>query len=95
MSKKKKKDWSPLKSLIVFQVRLIFDAVRDFVLSPLSFVCIILDILTGQKVKKQSLFYKLMLKGRDSDKWINLFEQYPDVEKGDREKEDGKSEEKT
>jgi hypothetical protein len=50
-------------------------------------VCVVIDILTGQKVKKNSLFYRLMMTGRDSDRWINLFEQYPEIEKEVKEKE--------
>ena len=77
---KQKKDWSPLGSLIRFQIRLFYDAARDFILSPLSFFVVVLDIIMGNKIKKESLFYKLMLMGRGSDKWINLFEQNEDEE---------------
>jgi hypothetical protein len=78
---KKKKDWSPIGTLIKFQIRLIFDAIRDFILSPVSFICIIIDILIGKHTKKDSLFYKLMLLGRRTDQWINLFEQFNDNDK--------------
>lgn len=72
---KNKRDWNPLITLIKFQIKLFYDAARDFILSPLSIICILLDIILGNKIKKESLYYKLMLVGRDTDKWINLFDQ--------------------
>jgi hypothetical protein len=83
---KQKKDWSPLKTFIIFQFRLLLDAVRDFILSPISFVCIFVDIVTGQKIKKESCFYRLMLIGRRSDQRINLFEQFDKENKKDNKK---------
>ena len=73
---KEQKDWSPIMALIRFQFRLFLDAMRDFFLSPVSFACVVIDILARNKLKEQSLFYRLMMTGRKSDKWINLFEQY-------------------
>jgi hypothetical protein len=84
---KQKKDWNPLSYFIVFQFRLLLDAVRDFILSPISFVCIIVDIITGQKTKKDSCFYKLMIMGRNSDQKINLFEQFNKEKKTNKKRE--------
>ena len=71
-----RRDWSPIVALIRFQFRLFLDAMRDFILSPVSFVCVVVDILARNKTKEKSLFYELMLAGRKSDKWINLFDQF-------------------
>jgi len=65
--------WVLIKKALVFQLKLGADALRDLVLSPLSMILVIVDIVSGHS-EKQSLFYKMMKYGRLSDHWINLFE---------------------
>jgi len=64
--------WKMLKKLIVFQVKLAFDAVRDLLLSPVSFVCTMIDIFT-HATEEKSLFNQLMKLGNKTDHWLNLF----------------------
>ncbi len=66
-----------LRHLLVFQLKLAMDALRDFALSPLSIVVFVLDALR-QPPLEDSLYLKLMQLGRRSDRLINLFDEYGD-----------------
>jgi hypothetical protein len=73
MSKKGPSIGTSLRRLIVFQIKLAADAVRDLLLSPLSILMFILDVL----FRPENSFYDwLMRLGRRSDQIINLFEQH-------------------
>ncbi len=67
-----------LRHLIVFQLKLAADAFRDLLLSPLSVVVFIIDALNKPAVE-DSLYLRLMLMGRHSDRMINLFDEYTDT----------------
>jgi hypothetical protein len=57
---------------VIFQGKLLLDAGRDLLLSPLSIILAIFALITGnQKPGRQ--FYDLMHIGHRTDKWINLF----------------------
>lgn len=71
--------WSTFKKLVIFQVKLAFDAVRDLFLSPISFVCALLDIIKNNS-SEQSYFKKLMVLGGKTDVWLNLFAQHDVIE---------------
>lgn len=66
-----------LRHVLVFQLKLAADALRDFVLSPLSLVAFFIDVLRKPRVEN-SLYLRLMLLGRRSDRFINLFDDYRD-----------------
>lgn len=66
----------PIKRLIIFQLRLMADAIRDLVLSPASIICTILDMVSRNK--QIGYYDRLMKLGRESDVRINLFEQHGD-----------------
>jgi len=66
--------WRLIKSLITFQVKLAFDALRDLFLSPISIGCALVDIIKN-KPFEQSYFKKLMTLGGKTDIWLNLFSQ--------------------
>jgi len=66
-----------LRHVLVFQLKLAADALRDFLLSPLSLVAFAIDVLRKPRVKN-SLYLRLMLVGRRSDRMINLFDDYRD-----------------
>ncbi len=61
------------KRLLVFQLKLGADALRDLILSPVSVVCVLLDMLKGHD-DTNSHYQKLMRFGRRTDSLINLFE---------------------
>ena len=63
----------------MFQFKLALDALRDLVLSPLSIVVFVLDVLLKPPVQ-ESLYVKLMALGRRSDRLINLFDEFDDDE---------------
>lgn len=63
------------RHLLVFQLKLIFDAVRDLFFSPVSLIAFIIDSIMRPPVKN-SFSYRLMHVGRRSDRIINLFDEY-------------------
>lgn len=63
------------RHLVVFQIKLFADAMRDVLFSPLSVVAFIVDAITQPKAK-DSLSIKLMELGQRSDRLINLFNEY-------------------
>ena len=67
------------RHLVVFQLKLALDALRDLLLSPLSIVVFVLDALLNPP-EKDSLYFKLMALGRRSDRLINLFDEFSDTE---------------
>ncbi|WP_206485083.1 hypothetical protein [Thalassotalea sp. G2M2-11] len=72
MSENSYSRWTMVKSLLIFQIKLAFDALRDLLLSPVSFVCTLFDIFR-QPSKEQSQFNQLMKLGQQTDIWLNLF----------------------
>ena len=76
-SKAKVTTGQALRHLLVFQVKLLADAGRDLLLSPVSVVVFILDALTKPTLEN-SLYLRLMLIGRRSDRMINLFDEHKD-----------------
>ncbi|EED32693.1 hypothetical protein NOR53_1819 [gamma proteobacterium NOR5-3] len=66
-----------LRHLMVFQLKLAADALRDFLLSPLSVAAFVIDVIRKPKVEK-SLYLRLMVLGRRSDHMINLFDDHAD-----------------
>ena len=77
-SKAKVTTGQALRHLLVFQVKLLADAGRDLLLSPVSVVVFILDALTKPTLEN-SLYLRLMLIGRRSDRMINLFDEHKDA----------------
>ncbi|KGJ98409.1 hypothetical protein [Thalassotalea sp. ND16A] len=64
--------WALIRDMLVFQVKLAMDAIRDLFLSPVSIICGLVDILKGHSLS-QSYFHKLMRFGHKTDSWLNLF----------------------
>ncbi|WP_281560721.1 hypothetical protein [Thalassomonas sp. RHCl1] len=64
--------WQLLRDIGIFQVKLAFDAIRDLLLSPVSIVSAVIDVIRGHQYP-QSYFYKVMRLGRKTDHWLNLF----------------------
>jgi hypothetical protein len=61
--------WTLLRDVAAFQVKLLADALRDLLLSPVSLVCGFMDLLRPGGGR----FQALMRFGRRTDRWINLF----------------------
>jgi len=61
-----------LREVAVFQGKLLIDALKDLVLSPLSLVAGFLDILKATP-RRASRFGAIMKAGRDFERHLNLF----------------------
>jgi hypothetical protein len=61
-----------LRDVLRFQVKLLLDALRDIVLSPLSLAAAAVDGVTGRR-DRDGLFYRLLRLGRRSEEWIDLW----------------------
>lgn len=73
--------WPRTRELIILQLKLGLDAIRDFILMPVAIVCYILDF--GDKEEgKPSHWERLMAWGRRSDHHINLFKHARSYKKG-------------
>ena len=68
-------EYHPVRRLLFFQLKLALDAIRDILLSPVSLVATILDLVQGRK-GDNSYFEMLMKFGRHSETRINLFDQH-------------------
>jgi hypothetical protein len=61
-----------LRDLLIFQVKLAMDGLKDIVLMPLSFAAAALDIVfPGPRVGHR--LYALLAVGEKFDSWLNLF----------------------
>lgn len=61
-----------LRDLLLFQMKLWLDGLKDVVLSPLSIVACILDVIF-RRSDEPSLFYGVMRLGERFDLWLNLY----------------------
>ena len=64
--------WELIRDLAVFELKLVIDALRDLVLSPISLVAGVFDLLRGGE-RPGRYFYDVLVAGRRSEAWINLF----------------------
>ena len=71
--------WQLIRDLVVFQLKLAVDAVRDVVLSPISLIAGVLDIVSRSE-RPHPRFYDVLLLGRRTERWINLFGEADRVE---------------
>lgn len=65
--------WSLVRDLAVLQVKLIVDGIRDLVLLPTSIVAAIVSLAKGSNGVPGPQFYRLMVMGKKSEHWIDLF----------------------
>jgi len=63
------------RHILVFQLKLLADAIRDLLFSPISFLAFIYDLIVRPPVE-ESLSYRVMLLGRTTDRMINLFGEH-------------------
>jgi hypothetical protein len=60
------------RDVVIFQIKLFLDGVKDIILSPLSIIAAAADVISPtDRVGKR--FYHVMLIGERMDKWLNLF----------------------
>ena len=64
--------WQVFRDLLAFQFKLVLDAMRDLLLSPISVIAVIAGLVSRQDNPGKH-FYDLLRVGHKSDHWINLF----------------------
>ena len=64
--------WRFLRDVLVFQLKLLLDNVRDFVLAPVSLGAAVIDLLFRGE-RESALFYKVLRWGSHSEKVINVY----------------------
>lgn len=64
--------WQIFRKMAVFQYKLLIDAAKDFLLSPLSIVAALMD-MANPRPQSQMMFTRLMRQGRRAERAINLF----------------------
>ncbi len=64
--------WELVRDALVFQGKLFVDGLRDAAMIPLSLVAVALDVL-GIGTRAGRNFYDVVLLGRHTEDWINLF----------------------
>jgi hypothetical protein len=67
--------WQFLRDVLVFQIKLVLDAMRDLILVPVSIGAALLDLVSSGEQTGQS-FYRVFAMGKRTDIWINLFDTY-------------------
>jgi hypothetical protein len=60
-----------VRDLLLFQMKLWLDGLKDVVLSPISIGAAVLDVLRSPE--RQSLFYRVLQLGERFDQWLNLY----------------------
>lgn len=64
--------WTLIRDILVLQVKLVVDGLRDVILVPISLLIGIISLVQAGD-SSDSKFYELLRLGRRSERWINLF----------------------
>jgi hypothetical protein len=70
--------WTLIRDLLTFQLKLVIDGVRDILLSPISLIAGLADLVAGGD-RGSHYFYDVLHLGKRSERWINLFGAAEDV----------------
>ncbi len=62
-----------LRDLLIFQLKLWMDGLKDLVLAPVSIGAGLIDILRGPKADGDYRLYAVLRVGERYDLWLNLF----------------------
>jgi len=74
--------WKFLRDVLVFQLKMLLDNVRDFALMPISLVAALIDlVIRGER--EGALFYRVLRWGSHSETVIDVYSAIEDHEKGD------------
>jgi len=65
--------WILLRDLAVLQAKLIVDGFRDLILLPASIIAVLISFIRAEDGVPGPEFYKLLVAGKESEKFINLF----------------------
>src|SRR4029077_3854558 len=73
--------WKFLRDVVVFQLKLLIDNVRDFALVPISLVAALIDLIFKGE-RQGSLFYNVLRWGKHSEEVIDVYSAIEDHEPG-------------
>src|SRR5215510_2197359 len=73
--------WRFLRDVMVFQLKLFLDNVRDFALVPISLVAALIDLIYKGE-REGTLFYKVLRWGAHSEEVINVYSAIQDHPSG-------------
>lgn len=65
--------WTLIRDLAVLQVKLLVDGFRDLLLLPASIIAAIISLVRTENGVPGPEFYKLLVAGKQSEHFINLF----------------------
>ena len=74
--------WKFMRDVIVFQLKMFLDNMRDFALMPVSLGAALIDLVYRGE-REGALFYKVLKWGAHSEKVINVYSAIEHHEKGD------------
>lgn len=74
--------WRFLRDVLVFQLKMLLDNVRDFALMPISLVAAIIDLVSRGE-REGALFYKVLRWGSHSEAVIDVYSAIEHHETGD------------
>jgi hypothetical protein len=74
--------WKFLRDVVVFQLKLFLDNVRDFALMPVSLIAAIIDLIFRGE-REGALFYKVLTWASHSEEVIDVYSAIEHHEKGD------------
>jgi hypothetical protein len=74
--------WKFLRDVVVFQLKMFLDNVRDFALMPISLVAALIDLVSKGE-REGALFYKVLKWGSHSEEVIDVYSAIEHHEAGD------------
>lgn len=74
--------WKFLRDVVVFQVKMLLDNIRDFALMPISLFAALIDLISKGE-REGALFYRVLRWGSHSERVIDVYSAIEDHEKGD------------
>lgn len=74
--------WKFLRDVLVFQIKMLLDNVRDFALMPIALVAALIDLVFRGE-REGALFYKVLRWGSHSEAVIDVYSAIEHHEKGD------------
>src|SRR6266550_512414 len=64
--------WAFFRDVVVFQIKLLLDNIRDFALQPIALVAAIIDLIVRGK-REGTCFYKVLEWGAHSERVIDVY----------------------
>jgi hypothetical protein len=74
--------WRFLRDVLVFQVKLLLDNLRDFALVPITLIAAVIDLIYKGE-REGTLFYKVLRWGAHSEEVINVYSAIEHHPQGD------------